>query len=595
MKERGGGGNRGRSTDGHPGVSRRPILRAIAAGGALGVTGTGLSGTAGARHPTTACDGVRIDFNRCHVARVWNVEDAGATDLTVFYFDRKGNPRKVEDVDPTENRKYGPLKTRYARGRDLTVIQIGGKDAAVRRVVASGPECRTARTNPVAECAGDNEAPIAEFTWSPETPTVDETVTFTSTASDPDGEIIHYGWDFDGDGVEDAYGGEVTYAFGTAGDHDVTHSVVDGFDAADRVKKTLSVEEAFECVQIAKLPGSGDVSIQGEYAVVGRNVYERYGDTWTAVTKLDAPGDPSGNANDASGDTIILGGRGYEAFVFTRSGGAWQHQATLTPSDGASGNLFGRSVAISGDTALVGAYWDDQNGDEAGAAYVFTRSGETWSSGVKILPSDGGFKDHFGYSVAIDGETALVGARDRREELPPGSSPRYPRAGAGYVFTGSGDSWSEEAILTASDGDNGDDLGFSADVHGDTAVLGATDSANAKNSGAVYVFDRSGSTWSEGAKLLADDPGSYDYVGWSVAVNGDTIVAGAPNHDEADFRAGAVYVFKRDGTGWTQRKELHADDADNLDQLGYSTDFDGQNVIGGTHRGESAGYVFENC
>ncbi len=196
-------------------------------------------------------------------------------------------------------------------------------------------------------------------------------------------------------------------------------------------------------------------------------------------------------------------------------------------SDGAAFDIFGSSVSVRGRTALVGAEWDDDNGGDSGSAYVYVRSGSTWTEQAKLTASDGAAADYFGRSVSVSGETTVVGA--------PGSL-----RGSAYVFVRSGSppgsTWSQQAKLTASDGAADDRFGRSVSVSGDTAVVGAVfDNDNGSESGSAYVFVRSGSppgsTWSEQAKLTASDGAADDSFGFSVSVDADTAVVGAYGDD----------------------------------------------------------------
>ena len=207
--------------------------------------------------------------------------------------------------------------------------------------------------------------------------------------------------------------------------------------------------------------------------------------------------------------------------------------AKLTASDGVAGDLFGHSVAVDGDTAVVGAYEDES---EKGAAYVLAKdSSGAWNQVAKLTASDGEAGDIFGWSVAVDGDTVVVGAR-------------YDDSA--YVFTKPGTGWAtatETAKLTASDGVVGDWFGQSVAVDGDTVVVGASED---DGSGSAYVFTKAAdSVWTDAtqtAKLTASDGDDFDEFGKSVAVDGDTVVAGAPNNDGY----GSAYVFIKPAAGW---------------------------------------------
>jgi hypothetical protein len=162
------------------------------------------------------------------------------------------------------------------------------------------------------------------------------------------------------------------------------------------------------------------------------------------------------------------------AYVFTRTGTTWTQQAKLLASDGETADMFGCSVSIDGNTALIGASGDDDNEVNSGSAYVFTRTGTTWTQQQKLLTFDGATFDDFGLSVSLDGDTALIGA--------PGYGP-----GSAYIFTHTGTTWTQQAKLLASDGSASGGFGFSVSLSGDTALIGA----NVHN-GSAYVFNRTG-------------------------------------------------------------------------------------------------------
>jgi len=226
---------------------------------------------------------------------------------------------------------------------------------------------------------------------------------------------------------------------------------------------------------------------------------------------------------------------------------AWGLTATevakLLPADGAEVDQFGGSVAVSGDTAVIGASYDDDNGVESGSAYVFTRDGAgVWTEVAKLLPADGAGLDWFGRSVAVSGDTAVIGAL--------GDDDNGVISGSAYVFTRDGAGvWTEQAKLLAADGAEGDDFGVSVAVSGDTAVIGARrDDALGSNSGSAYVFTRDGAgVWTEQAKLLAADGADGNFFGWSVALSGDTAVIGAYGDDDNGYYSGSAYVFQLEG------------------------------------------------
>ena len=226
------------------------------------------------------------------------------------------------------------------------------------------------------------------------------------------------------------------------------------------------------------------------------------------------------------------------AYVFMQSGTTWSQQAELTASDGAARDNFGISVAVNGSTAVVAAL-NHAGGSNAshGAAYVFVQSATTWGQEAELTSSGGATGDNFGRSVAVSGGVVVVGSPG------PKFTPSSTYAGAAYVFVQSGTSWSQQVELTASDGAARDNFGISVAVDGSTALVGALNHNGAQ--GAAYVFVQSGTTWSQQAELTASDGGTGEaQLGTSVAVSGSEAVAGAPWHSDASNKwQGAAYVF----------------------------------------------------
>jgi hypothetical protein len=291
-----------------------------------------------------------------------------------------------------------------------------------------------------------------------------------------------------------------------------------------------------------------------------------------------------------SGDTAVIGATDDDdlgtnsgaAYVFMRSGTSWTQQAKLLADDGGSGDDFSYSVAVSGDTAVIGTPGDNDLGSESGAAYVFVRSGTSWTQQAKLLADDGMQNDWLGVSVAVSGDTAVISANGV-DDLGTG-------AGAAYVFVRSGTSWTQQAKLLADDGASFDTFGYSVAVSGDTAVIGAYGRDDlGDRSGAAYVFVRSGTSWTQQAKLLADDGAASDYFGWKVAVSGDTAVIGADWDDDLGTNSGGAYVFVRSGTSWTQQTKLLADDGASFDRFGYSVAVSGNRAVIGAPEDDDLG------
>lgn len=257
-------------------------------------------------------------------------------------------------------------------------------------------------------------------------------------------------------------------------------------------------------------------------------------------------------------------------------------QAALTAQDSAASDRLGRSVSISGETVIAGAHLDDDAGNDSGAAYVFTRSGTTWAEQAKLTAADGGSSDHFGYSVAIDGDVAVVGA--------PQDDDRALNGGAAYVFTRSGGAWTQQAKLTAVDGGQVDNFGRAVAVRGDTVLVGVLfDDDRGSNSGSAYVFTRSGTTWSQQAKLTAADGATGEAFGVAAALSGGTAVIGAPGDSDAGNASGAAFVFTVTGTVWIEQAKLVAPDAAAGDQFGIAVALDGATAVVGAHLDDVAG------
>jgi hypothetical protein len=325
-----------------------------------------------------------------------------------------------------------------------------------------------------------------------------------------------------------------------------------------------------------------------------------------------AAGDQFGYSVALSGDTALIGARfddddvnGLEsgsAYVFTRSGTIWSQQAKLIAADGAARDWFGVRVAISGDTAVVTADADDDdvNGVDSGSVYVFTRSGTTWSLQAKLTAADGEPVDLFGYSVALSGDTAVFGAKFDDDDV------NGVDSGSAYVFTRSGTIWSQQAKLIAADGAPGDEFGYSVALAGDTVVVTANaddDDVNGVNSGSAYVFTRSGTAWSLQAKLTAAVGAAGDLFGVRVALSGDTALIGARFTDDNGDDSGSAYVFTRSGTTWSQQAKLIAVDGAAGDWFGYSVALSGDTALIGAHfndddvNGVDSGsaYLFTRC
>jgi len=309
------------------------------------------------------------------------------------------------------------------------------------------------------------------------------------------------------------------------------------------------------------------------------------------LTASDAAGgDLFGRSVSISGDYAIVGAHGNDdagsisgsAYIFVRDGESWTEQAKLTASDAAAFDFFGSSVSISGDYAIVGAWADDASG----SAYIFVRVGESWTEQAKLTASDAAVGDRFGESVSISGDYAIVGVR--------GDDDAGNASGSAYIFVRVGESWTEQAKLTASDAAADDGFGWSVSISGNDwgndAIVGALDDDDGgSRSGSAYVFVRDGQSWTEQAKLTAGDAAAGDRFGEAVSISGDDAIVGAIGDDDGGSTSGSAYVFVRDGQSWTEQGKLTAADAAAGDQFGISVSISGDDAIVGARLDDDAG------
>jgi hypothetical protein len=287
----------------------------------------------------------------------------------------------------------------------------------------------------------------------------------------------------------------------------------------------------------------------------------------------DSDGDDTGGTTTDDGDGTATDN---ETNDTATASGPQTEQSELGADDGDRGDSFGSALAVSedGTTAIIGAAADeDPNGQNAGSAYVFEDSDGSWSQQAKLSADDGDDGDRFGYSAAVsaDGTTAIIGAQNDED---PNVEELYEIAsGSAYVFEDSDGSWSQQAKLFADDGDYDDRFGASVALSDDgtTAVIGAygDEDPNGKygddGAGSAYVFEDSDGSWSQQAKLAADDGSENDDFGWSVSItdDGTTVVIGAPDGN-------AAYIFEESDGAWSQQSKLTADDGDSSDDFGSS-------------------------
>jgi hypothetical protein len=360
------------------------------------------------------------------------------------------------------------------------------------------------------------------------------------------------------------------------------------------------------------LTSGGKTAISGNTVLTGSlsftKVFLRSGTTWSEQTELTAvegaTADQFGFSVAVDANTAVVGvpfkdvgaasGQG-SVFVFKRTGATWQQQAEIFASDGAGGNQFGFSVAVEGETIAVGAPFHNSF---RGAVYIFTFNllESTWTQRLKITAADIQVLDLFGNSVALSGNTLVVGS-----PLDDNEATGTSDSGSAYVYTGSGATWTEQAKLRAVREANGDQFGTDVDIDGNTIVAGARLVDNEANTlqGAAYVFTRKGAIWTEQARLLPSDGASGDNFGQSVSVSGDTVAIGSPFNDTgANNDQGAAYVFTRSGSIWIQSK-LTAGDGTSGDNFGQTVALQNDTLLVGATNADStaasgsgATYVF---
>jgi hypothetical protein len=334
------------------------------------------------------------------------------------------------------------------------------------------------------------------------------------------------------------------------------------FGRAVAVSGTTLVVGAPDAVSCVLTTSSCGGSVGATY------IYERVGGAWQFRQKLiasDYAYATTTNRNFGAsvaidGDTLLVGAGGAfdpvvapnnpigAVYVFTRSAGNWTEAQKLLPPTPVPGtDEFGFSVALAGDTAVIGNPGRTVAGAaRAGAVHVFTRSGGSFTQAALLTASDGAAGNRLGESVAYSGTTILAGA-------PLGDAPTPADSGAAYVFTGSAASWAEQAKLVANDPLAAARFGNSVDLGGNSALIGAVGWMS--NQGRAYVFVRSGSTWSQQQRLEAGDA-QANRLGASVSIRGDTVVVGAPDTREGGGTPGAVRVFTRSGATWTLEQSL---------------------------------------
>ncbi|MFK8039215.1 MAG: T9SS type A sorting domain-containing protein [Crocinitomicaceae bacterium] len=379
--------------------------------------------------------------------------------------------------------------------------------------------------------------------------------------------------------------------------------------------------------------GAGGNAVDSAGAVY---IFELDAGIWMETAKIVASdralNDRFGARICLEGDRIVIGSyikddvgaitieKAGAVYVFDLIGSVWTETAKLVASDIGIDNRFGYDVSLSGDRIAVGSFYNDTDAAganpiiNAGAAYIFELAGGTWTETTKLVASDREAANFFGLSLSMVGETVIIGAyRNRYDEL--GANP-LTNAGSAYVFNLVGGVWTETAKLVASDRDAGDYFGHNIKMDGNKAIIGAynrDEPGIGSMTGTAYIFELNGGLWTETAKLLPSDIGAIDHFGYSVDISGNRAIVGArhEDHDENGGNilnnSGSAYIFELSGGVWSETNKLVASDREENDLFSISVGISGDMVMVGSYREDEdasggntlddAGsvYIFNTC
>ena len=353
------------------------------------------------------------------------------------------------------------------------------------------------------------------------------------------------------------------------------------------------------------------VSVSNELAVAGAPgddgagmnsgtayVYRLDGSKWALEAALTASDAVAGDAVAVSDDVVVIGASQHEptgfrsgsAYVFRFDGAGWIEEAKLTASDAAAYDQFGRSVAVSGDVIVIGAFSNDDAGTNSGSAYVFRFDGTSWPQEAKLTASNAAQGDEFGTAVAVDGDAAVISAV--------GDNHAGFSTGSAYIFRFDGTRWTEEAHLTASDAAADDRFGTSVSIRDGAILIGAPGDNGAcqgepyGDCGSAYVYRFDGIGWIQEVELTASAAAPLAFFGRSVSLTADTALIGAPGDNDGAVFAGAAYLFRLDLGQWIEQVRLTAPDAGPFDQLGSSVSTRGDVAAVGARFDDHAGLAW---
>lgn len=393
--------------------------------------------------------------------------------------------------------------------------------------------------------------------------------------------------------------------------------VMDYRASADQLGWSVTVSGDYA---IAGVPYDDEDASESNYLVNAGSagIFKKTADGWVLVQKLAASDrhayDNFGYAVAISGDYAVVGAweqdfnlvdadslaKAGAAYIFKNTAGTWSQVQKIVPSDREADDYFGWSIAMDGDYILVGAYREDEDAagsntiSEAGSAYLFKNNSGTWSEVQKLVSSDRANTDFFGRSVAISGDYAIVGADQEDEDASGGNT--AGTAGSAYIFKNTAGTWSQVQKIVNSDRAGGDLFGWSVSISGDYAIIGAyredqdTSGANTlANAGSAYIFKNNSGTWNEQIKLVPSDRLNNDWFGYTVGISGNYAIIGAYKEDEDTSgsntlgEAGSAYVFKLNGSTWSQAQKIVPDVRAAYDHFARSVAISGGHSICGAY------------
>jgi len=463
----------------------------------------------------------------------------------------------------------------------------------------------------VSPASGTNDGTVT-ITYGENSGT-ERTGTITITAEDTSGspktiQVTQAGFDMDGDGLPDTWEQQIIDADPNDGIESVEDVLpnddYDGDGDSNRMEYENETDPTVSGDEIKLTANDGSeqdgfgaaVSIHGDYALIGAGdsdsayIFGKEGIDWVQKKKLTASdteaGDNFGASVFISGDYAIIGAYQDDvngntdvgsAYIFKNEGGNWTQIQKIVANDGTAGDNFGIKVCISESYAIIGAYLDNDNGEDAGSAYVFENEGDRWVQKQKLVSGDIRSKDNFGFAVSFSGNYAIIGTR------------RNPGGAAYIFFKNQNGNWNQVQMLTPDNLEETSFFGRSVSLSGNYVIVGAlSDDEIVSNAGAAYIYENEGGNWNFIQKIADSNPSTYEYFGSSVHLSGDYAVVGAPF---ANDLKGGVFIFRNEDGNWIQQQKLFAADGKEYDTFGKSVSMSGNYVIAGTMAG--AAYIYK--